>query len=85
MIVPAHAEPAVVSVFGHGDRYLADQAWIFEGMIHALGRWEHKEGANNSVRRLYAERAVRSWPTRHCTVEWSPVALMADVLMDVAA
>lgn len=82
MIVPAHAEPAMVVVHGKQDRYLADQAWLAEGMLHGLGRWEHVEGEQ---RRLYGEFSVRSWPTRLCVVEWSPRSLLTDALMAVAA
>lgn len=81
MMVPAHAEPAVLRVSGHHDPYAADQAWISEGMVHALGQWEHREGASNAHRRLYGERRVRSWPTRRCTVEWSPETAVAGALL----
>jgi hypothetical protein len=77
MIAPACAEPAIVAVQGRQDRYVADQAWIAEGMVHALGRWQHVE---TSGTRLYGELCVRSWPTHLCTVEWSPQHLLADVL-----
>jgi hypothetical protein len=81
MIAPAHAEPAVVRIAGQTDGYHADQAWLAEGMLHALGRWSHREGPNGECRRLYGESRVRSWPTRCCVVEWSPSGVVADALL----
>jgi hypothetical protein len=79
MIAPDRAEPAVLAVLSKPDLYIADQAWLADGMVHALGQWQHREGANGGRRRRYGERRVRSWPTRIVCIEW------ADALMAVAA
>jgi hypothetical protein len=81
MIVPAYAEPAVIAVEGKIDRYIGRQAWVDQGLLFALGQWEH---ADSTGRRLYGESIVRSWPTAACTaVQWSPRSLVMEMLGEV--